>query len=105
MEDELRKAFERRILDSFGGNQSARIMGIYDWAKNEVVVESYKYRDDSAYLICVLCGMIASGGGSYPSSCAANAGGRHVRPGSPGAQRAKEIHAAWLRNPFAEVDK
>ena len=60
-------------------------------------------------IICVLCGLIvvmyedAQGGGSltsYPTRCAANAGGSHVEPGSLAAERAKELHAAWLRDPF-----
>lgn len=36
---------------------------------------------------------------SYPGKCSANAQGDHIRPESPGAERAKELHAAWLRNP------
>jgi hypothetical protein len=55
-------------------------------------------------LICVLCGMIVvvdqGGGWSNPYKCQANGGADHIPPGSPGAERAKEIRAAWMRDPF-----
>lgn len=56
-------------------------------------------------LVCVLCGLIVifdrhGSANSYPGRCQANAGGDHISPSSPGSERAKEIHAAWLRSPM-----
>lgn len=62
---------------------------------------------ERAELICVLCGLIVIsryGRKSYSWRCPANAGGEHISPGSPAAEEAKKIHAAWLRDPHAETE-
>jgi len=70
---------------------------------NERGVMSYP-KPGEPLLLCVLCGMIVivtSNGWTAPYKCVANGGGDHIRPGSPGAEKAKQLHAAWLRDPFA----
>jgi hypothetical protein len=58
--------------------------------------------------MCVLCGLIVmydDGGsvGSWPGRCVANGNGEHIEPGTSGAEQAKQIHAAWLRDPFVNA--
>lgn len=55
-------------------------------------------------IVCVLCGMIVMFNrygslGGYDGRCVANGGGRHIEPGTPEAEAAKEMRAAWLRDP------
>jgi len=61
-----------------------------------------------ARLQCVLCGLIVVYDhhgtiGSYPSKCSSNGNGDHIRPGTQEAEEAKQIRAAWIRNPMGQT--